>query len=270
MGTNRRPTRVSKSIRTATVVLVIGLAAACGTESRPQSNPSALSPTTTTSSSTSTTTTTSTTSTAEPARDPLGGLPALWPFSTLAEARQWQAQGEGHSPWHLDAEATAVFFTTGYLGFAGVDKVLDSQITATDAKVTIGYQGDLPKPAPAAVLHLVRYGDGPTAPWQVVGTVDTMFTITSPAPNAQVTSPVKVDGVITGLDESIEVQVRDPDLPTPVGKSCCVPAGGENSPWSTTVPLKGMSNTTLTIVAATGGHAADVERFAVTGVRVAG
>jgi hypothetical protein len=36
------------------------------------------------------------------------------------------------------------------------------------------------------------------------------------------------------------------------------------------VPIRGATQATLTIVAATGGHVADVERFAVTGVRPAG
>jgi hypothetical protein len=193
----------------------------------------------------------------------------LWPFSTLAEAQQWQAQGEGHSPWHLDAEATAVFFTTGYLGFTGIDQVIDSKIGPTEAIVTVGYRGDLPEPAPAAELRLVRFGDGPKAPWQVVGTVPGTLSITSPASNTPVTSPIKVGGRITGVDESIHVQIRDPDRPAPVGDSCCLAAGGENTPWTTTVSIKGASNATLTIVAATGGHVADVERFAVTGVRVA-
>lgn len=276
MGTNRRPRRVSNSIRTATVVLLIGLTAACGTESRPRSDASTLPPDTTSSTPETTTTDPTTTqpsaptSTAQAVADPLDGRPALWPFSTLAEAQQWQAQGEGHSPWHLDAEATAIFFTTNYLGFKGVDQVIDSQVTATEAKVTVGYRLEMSEPAPSAVLRLVRFGDGPTAPWEVVGTIDTSLTLTTPAPNTEITSPVEVGGRITGVDETLDIQVRDPDRPAPIGESCCTPAGGENTPWTVSVPVRGVSKSTLTIAVATGGHAADVERFAVTGVRMAG
>lgn len=259
MGKDRRPALV------ATAVLAVALLAGCGAEPGQAGGGPSPPPTTETAPS-ERTTSPSQSATAED--DPLGGLPKLWPFSSLAEVREWQEHGEGHSPWHLDAEATAVFFATGYLGFTGVDKVIDSEIGATEAKVTVGYQGDLPEPAPAAVVHLVRYGDGRQAPWEVVGTIDDTMTITEPEPNAQVDSPIEVAGRITGVDESIHVQVRDPDHPTPVGDSCCLPAGGQNTPWSTKVPVRGASNATLTIVAATGGHAADVERFAVTGVRM--
>ncbi|HEX2130757.1 MAG TPA: Gmad2 immunoglobulin-like domain-containing protein [Actinophytocola sp.] len=263
MGIDRRPAHV------VTAILAVGLMAGCGAETVPTaSDISSTSAPTTTTTTTSETTPPPTTAPAD--ADPLAGQSPLWPFSTVAEARQWQSGGEGHSPWHADAEATALAFTTGYLGFTGVDKIISSEIGATEAKVTVGYQGDLPEPAPAATLHLVRYGEGAKAPWEVVGTIDDTLTITAPKPGAQVDSPVTVSGRITGVDESIQVQVRDPDRPAPVGKACCLPAGGQNTPWSTTVPIRGASNATLTIVAATGGHVADVERFAVTGVQPVG
>ena len=257
----------------ATLVLGVVLLAGCGAEPG-QAGGRSTSPTATSETATSQSATSGTATSGRSApspsveADPLGGLPKLWPFSSLAEVEQWQARGEGHSPWHLDAEATALSFTTGYLGFTGVDRIIDSQVGATEAKVTVGYLGDLPEPAPAAVLRLVRYGEGPKAPWEVVGTIDETMTITTPEPNAQVGSPIEVGGRITGVDESIHVQVRDPDRPAPVGDACCLPAGGQNTPWSTTVPVRGSSTATLTIVAATGGHAAAVERFAVTGVRL--
>ncbi|MCT2582611.1 Gmad2 immunoglobulin-like domain-containing protein [Actinophytocola gossypii] len=268
MGIDRRPAHM------VTAILAVGLLAGCGAETVPTSSMAGptSAPTTTsdqTSDQTSELTTTEPAPPSTAAGDPLAGRSPLWPFSTLAEARQWRP-GAGHSPWHADAEATALAFTTGYLGFTGVDKVIDSEIGATEATVTVGYQGDLPEPAPAATLRLVRYGDGPKAPWEVVGTVDDTLTITAPEPGARVDSPMTVSGRITGVDESIRVQVRDPDRPKPVGESCCLPAGGQNTPWSTTVPIRDASNTTLTVVAATGGHVADVERFAVTGIHPAG
>ncbi|MGH3759127.1 hypothetical protein [Actinophytocola sp.] len=197
--------------------------------------------------------------------------PPLWPFRTLEEARRWQVEQApaGHSPWHADAEATALAFTTGYLGFTDVDTVVRSEIEATEALVKVGYQGESGRPAPAATLALVRFGDGPQAPWEVVGTVDDTMSITEPAPGVEVTSPVRVGGLISGVDESIRVQMRDPAAQRPVGEACCLPAGGENSPWSTPVTYRGASGAVLTIVASTGGHIADVERFAVIGVRPA-
>ncbi|MPZ82014.1 MAG: hypothetical protein GEV28_17130 [Actinophytocola sp.] len=197
--------------------------------------------------------------------------PALWPFRTLDEARRWQQEQQpgGHSPWHLDAEATALSFTTGYLGFAEVDTVLRSEVDATEALVEVGYAGESGRPSPAATLRLVRFGDGPHAPWEVAGTVDGTLTITEPAPDAVVTSPVRVGGLVSGVDESIRVQLRDPSAPKPIGESCCRPAGGENSPWSVTVGFTGASGATLTVVASSGGHVTDVEGFAVIGTRPA-
>lgn len=93
--------------------------------------------------------------------------------------------------------------------------------------------------------------------------------MTEPTPAVEVTSPVRVGGMVSGVDENIRVQVRDPAMPRPIGESCCRPAGGENSPWSVPVRYRGASGAMLTIVAATGGHVADVERFAVTGARPA-
>jgi hypothetical protein len=204
------------------------------------------------------------------ADDPLDGYSPLWPFSTTAEVAQWQDAGRNDTQWHLDAETTALFFTANYLGFTDINQVVSSDIGPREAKVTVGYRADLAQPAPAAVVHLFRYGDGEQAPWEVVGTIDSTFSVTAPAPGTPVTSPVRVAGRITGVDESIHVQVREPTLPQPIGDACCLAAGGENTPWTTSVKIQGASKATLTIVAATGGHAADVERFAVTGVRLAG
>lgn len=204
--------------------------------------------------------------------DAMAGHEWLWPFANEAEMLEWQRgyREGGHSPWHVDAEATALSFTTGYLEFTGVDQVVDSTIGDGTAEVTVGYVGDGDNPSPAATLLLVRLGSGDDAPWEVVGTAesDTM-NVTEPAPGATVSSPMRVAGTITGVDESIRVQVRDPDRPTPVADECCLPAGGENTPWSTTVTFRGTPTSTLTVVASTGGHIAEVERFAVTGARPA-
>jgi len=200
----------------------------------------------------------------------MDGREWLWPFANEAEVLEWQREYRegGHAPWHVDAEATALSFTTGYLGFAEVDQVVDSTVGDSTAEVTVGYVGEGDNASPAATLLLVRLGSDDDAPWEVVGTAenDTM-TVTEPAPGADVTTPLQVAGMITGVDESIRVQVRDPDKPTPVADECCVSAGGENTPWSTTVTFRGPSTSTLTVVASTGGHVAEVERFALAGVR---
>jgi hypothetical protein len=109
-------------------------------------------------------------------------------------------------------------------------------------------------------------GTGNDRPWEVVGTDDTDLTLTTPAYGSHVTSPVKVGGRITGVDESVRIQIRRASKGTPVGTSCCVSAGGERTPWSAQVTFTGTSGQVLTVAASTGGHLAEVERFAVTGV----
>jgi hypothetical protein len=114
----------------------------------------------------------------------------------------------------------------------------------------------------------VRYGTGPDAPWEVVGTDDTTFSLTTPAYGSLVRSPMVTGGRISGVDESIRVQVRQPSSAAPLGTSpCCTPAGGNDQPWNVKVSFSGASDPVLTVVASTGGHVADVERFTITAVR---
>lgn len=194
----------------------------------------------------------------------------LWPFRTAAEVDEWRAgyRTDGQGPWHLDAEQTALEFTTGYLGFTEIDRVLRSDIGATEAHVVVGYaqpgDGEL---SAAANVHLLRWGTGDDAPWEVVGTADETLTLDTPDYGSTVTSPLTVGGEITGVDESLHVRVLQPSSPAPLGETCCVPAGGENARWSVTVPFSGATDPALTVAVATGGHVQDVERFAITAVR---
>ncbi|WP_432861592.1 hypothetical protein [Microbispora rosea] len=201
-----------------------------------------------------------------------GRYQPLWPFADEKQARDWQEsyRSGGHQPWHLDAERTALSFTQGFLGFTGVDRVVKRTVTGADARVSVGIRGEGGgRPGIAAVIHLVRFGTGPDAPWEVVGTDDTTFSLTTPRYGALVSSPVTVGGRITGVDESVRVQVRAIGSTRPLGERCCVSAGGDDTPWSSTVTFRADPGRTLTLVAGTGGHVAEVERFAVTGVRVA-
>jgi hypothetical protein len=191
----------------------------------------------------------------------------LWPFRTQAEADAWLATAdEGHSPWHADAEATALSFTNGYLGFTEIDLVTSSDVRATEAWIGVGYEPDPGHVSTSAVIHLVRFGPDPEAPWEVVGTRDTALTLDTPSYGSAVSSPVSVGGTITGVDENLRVQVRQPSSPEPIGESCCLPGGGEATPWETSVSFAGATDPALTIVVSTGGHAQGVEIFAVTGV----
>lgn len=245
------------------VVAVLGLAAsivsACGTSStraapstsRAPSSTSVVAPTTTTS---------------PPSVAP---YMALWPFRTVGDVQSWQQsyQSTGSGSWHLDAGMTALDFTMDYLGFSEINAVVSTSTDSSGAHVAVGYHPTSTLSATAAVVHLVRWGTGSDAPWEVVGTDDTTFSLTRPAYGASATSPLQVGGTISGVDESIRVAVRQPSSSSAIGTFCCLPAGGVNSPWSATVTFAGATDPTLTVVASTGGHVQAVERFTVTGLR---
>lgn len=194
----------------------------------------------------------------------------LWPFASQAQAVAWEEgyRSGGHQPWHLRAADTALSFTQGYLGYTNVDKVLRVDTAGREDWVTVGFDNPNGQPVTSAVLHLARFGGDQDAPWEVVGSRDTTLTLTRPAYGSTVRSPVGVGGLITGVDESLRVQVRSLDRETPIGQSAAVPAGGDRTPWRTTVSFTAVpaSVGAVTIAVATGGHIAAVERFAITGV----
>jgi Immunoglobulin-like domain of bacterial spore germination len=193
----------------------------------------------------------------------------LWPFRTQAEADAWRQQNDaqGTQPWHVDAEQTALSFTTGYLGFGEIDRVVAKDIREREAWVSVGYAPGTGRLSTSAVIHLVRFGAGDGAPWEVVGTRDTDLTLETPSYGSGVSSPVTVGGRITGVDESLRIQVRQSSSEVPIGESCCLPAGGDNTPWQAKVSFSGATDPALTIVVSTGGHVQGIERFAITGVR---
>ncbi|MFC0862134.1 hypothetical protein ACFHYQ_07475 [Sphaerimonospora cavernae] len=200
-----------------------------------------------------------------------GRYQPLWPFADHAQAQSWTLsyRSGGHQPWHLDADQTALSFTQGYLGFTGIDRVISRTVKGTHARVAVGFRGEEGGRAmTAAVLHLVKFGDEADAPWEVVGTDDTTLSLTTPAYGARVASPVQAGGRITGVDESIRVQAHHPASEDVLGESGPVQAGGTDQPWSATLAFHATPGQTVTLVASTGGHIAEVERFAVTGVRL--
>ena len=198
---------------------------------------------------------------------PAGYLP-LFPFASLADVRAWQASYEsgGHQPWHRSADLTATAFAA-FLGYTDVTQVAQSAVGGGDAHVAVGIKLPDGTISTAAIIHLVLFGSGTYAPWEVVGTDDRTFTVDRPAYGGTVPSPVTAGGTITGVDESIGVTVHTLSAQVPAGAYCCRAAGGTRSPWSARVTFLATPGQVITIAAATGGHVAAVERFAVTGAR---
>jgi hypothetical protein len=193
----------------------------------------------------------------------------LWPFGSAAAAAAWQQEYRtgGHQPWHLDPAATALSFARGYLGYAELDRTTSRIVTGPQAWIGVGAALPNGTDSTAAVIHLTRIGTGRDAPWEVVGTRDSTLSLTTPAYGSSVSSPVTVGGRITGVDESLAVQVRSLTGGL-VARSAAIPAGGNQTPWSVPVRFIAPTGMVLTLAVSTGGHVAAVERFAVTGVRV--
>ena len=210
----------------------------------------------------------STTTSAAPAVS-LAPYEPVWPFRTWADVVSWEQEhrATGLEPWHLVLAATATRFTTGFLGFRDVGVVLATTTKADGAHVSVGFSPAPGRTSTAAVVHLVRWGSSADSPWEVVGTDDTTFSMTMPHYGAAATSPLRVGGAITGVDERIRVTVLEPSSARALGTFCCQPAGGSDSPWSATVSYSGATDPVLTVVASTGGHVQSVERFTVTAVR---
>ncbi|MDX1886335.1 hypothetical protein [Mycolicibacterium sp. 120270] len=196
------------------------------------------------------------------------GYVPLWPFASQQEADRWLAQDapRGVQAWHRDPAATAASFTRNYLGFSQIDRVIHVDDRDDEAWVDVGYTLPNGKDATAATIHLVRYGTDPAAAWEVVGSEDTSLQLTSPAYGNSVGPVVTAGGEITGVDESVHIQVRQSTKVAVLGEYCCVQTGGDPGSWSAQVPVTGAAPGPLTMVAWTGGHVADVEKFAVTGL----
>lgn len=200
--------------------------------------------------------------------DHLFNRPVLWPFRTPEEAQRWEQDSTGGRPSAYATPAgTALAFTRSYLGLAGLDRVVSEHVRDRRARVAVGYVPEGTHVATAAVILLNRAGTGPDGPWQVVGTdpgADPDLQIT--AGDASVPGAIQVTGVVTGVDESLRVQVRQPSSREPLGESCWTGAGGRKQPWNDTVITKPATDPVLTILVVTGGHVADAERFEVIGL----
>jgi hypothetical protein len=193
----------------------------------------------------------------------------LFPFQTMEEVQTWEQhyRSGGQPPQYLDPSATALAFAQ-FLGYTEIDKVVGTRSDATGAHVSVGsLVPDTHLLTTAAIVHLVRYGTDRDAPWEVVGTDDTTFTITAPAYGASIISPLHVVGRITGVDESIKIHVQQLHANGYLGEYCCVPAGGTNSPWSATTTFSAPTDPVLILSASTGGHTRRVERFTVNGAK---
>lgn len=193
----------------------------------------------------------------------------LWPFASQDDADRWLRDGAaaGDSDWHADAATTARLFTQVYLGFAEIDQTTTVTEHADEAWVGVGYASPRGEPTTAATIHLARFGTAANAPWEVVGSLDDTLTLSTPPYGSTVEPVIDAGGTITGVDENLHLQLRQNTGENVLADYCCIPAGGQSQPWSATFNTSPPQPGALTLVVWTGGHAARVETFAITGLR---
>lgn len=224
--------------------------------------------TTTSPAAATTTSTTATTSAAPTASGYSFPYQPMWPFAGLEDADRWLRDGRpaGNDPWHADPRATALKFARDFLAFDELDRTTTLTEQPRDAWVGVGQGSPTGDNITVANLHLARFGPTGDAPWVVVGSEDTGLTLERPGYGSPLKSGViEVGGTISGVDESLHIQVRQSS--ELLGEFCCVPGGGERTPWSASVPVSTPRPGVVTVVVSTGGHVALVERFAVTALR---
>jgi hypothetical protein len=173
----------------------------------------------------------------------------------------WPLDAAGHGRPAGDAGSTALAFTVEYLGFTEITNVTSTRYDNQGAHIGVGFHNPNGQVVTAAVLHLVQFSG--SGAWEVVGSADTDLTLEQPRYGSRVTSPMNVGGHITGVDENVVVRIYSLGHGL-VGAAAGVPAGGEATPWGSHAYFTGSGP--LTIVAFTGGHLQEVERFAIQGV----
>lgn len=195
----------------------------------------------------------------------------VWPFASVADAVAWQAQARtnGSQSWRLDPAEVAVAFASQHLAYAEVNRVTSREVTSEEAWIGVAASPPEGRAVSAAVLHLARIGQGALneRPWEVVGSRDTLLTLTAPRYGATVGTTLVAGGRITGVDESLVVQVRDRDGAL-LARSRSISVGGQRTPWQVPLVLPATTAGVVTIAVSTGGHLTEVEKFAITAVVV--
>lgn len=192
----------------------------------------------------------------------------IWPFTSYAEARQWQGDvaKSGSQAWHGDAVATATSYVQNVLGFTDltVFRMLGPSGSG-GAHVQVGWVRPDKVVVTAAVLHLVRYGAAAgdvLAPWEVVGTDDDTLSLTSPAYGSLQTSPLTVGGLFTGVDGNLVVTVRNASGDV-IGKAPGLAAGGQARPWKERVTYRSTGKQLCVVVVFAGGALIQHSQFAI-------
>ena len=143
---------------------------------------------------------------------PTAAFAGIWPFSS---AEEMEAYARGGDSTFRDAGTTAKEFARRYLGMASPVTFAFRTSAAGYADVPVGFGtgegGALRDAQPTTTVQLRQLvGEGPDAPWTVVGAVTDLIVVDQPGEGAPtVASPVSVRGRASAFEGTVDVEVRE-------------------------------------------------------------
>ncbi|MCW2601398.1 MAG: hypothetical protein JWM02_3227 [Frankiales bacterium] len=166
--------------------------------------------------------------------------PAVWPFTSHAQARAWTPGGS--YPWAQDSLEVTKHFVSDHLQLTGLTAVQ----TCVSCEVVELRTAAGRKAAEVALAHFTTARGNRV--FSVVSVDGGDLTVTHPAAGAAITSPTSVSGRITGVDENVLLRLVTPDG-TKIAESGA-PAGSA-VPWQGTLTWSDTSWTSAAIVGTT-------------------
>ena len=191
--------------------------------------------------------------------DGLTQSPAPSPSGAAVPGQALWSGPDGAS-WRSDADQTALHFLSDHLQMPYLDTVVASTVRGDSAEVAVGR--GLPSETKRAVAATTITLQRASGTWYVESARADLLTVTTTSVNA---STVTVSGRLTGVDESIQVELLAGDSPQPLAHAS-TPGGGQDSPWQVTLERPVTDATRLTVVvylpSALDGNAARVVALA--------
>lgn len=186
------------------------------------------------------------------------GVP-VWPFTSDAQAADWVAS-PGDRTWASDPVQVTQHLLDVVLRLPG------------KAVGTAGRRGDIVQVVvkaagrPVSTVSLEQVGRGVDGPFSVTGASAEDVSITTPDVGGSVESPLTVTGRVTGVDESVHVQLLAGSSELADGHA---PAGQEQ-PWSQPLRWSSATWSVGALVASTYDGKGDLHALALTPVRRGG
>jgi hypothetical protein len=143
---------------------------------------------------------------------------AIFPFTTADAEQGWeQDYASGGTQWEADPTQVAQHWVQDFLDQPDVDRVISTTDDGTGKLVTLGrvLQAEGQNLFPVTAVHLSKYGSA----WIVTGASDpnSYLSFNTPTPGDEIVTPVAITGPGFGVDEAVQLDVRDATSTTSYG-----------------------------------------------------